>query len=465
MPRFNSKRQVTPQIGFFWHGDQFITQDCSTPCPTPLTCKSSNGCHVRLSNGDIVAHHATALLLGEENGVWAYVEFIPGQEPTQAKYHDSFGRNGTNSFPIAIGPERNIAVKPHSNVGTVVMEPDGFTWALPDNALNVQLLSGKRAIWTEGGVVASNFPITGGGLAVWSARAASDGVILCQRQSDGALVLGGKVIAPPSPNYFYPDVILIGGTYHITWSPNQADTNAQFKNITRAELAALPAEPVVIPPDNPPTEDPEDPLPVFESIRLPDAAQTIVVTLYNKHKALAHGDDDQRRELTSKIAETVRYKLGPEWGWKKASGPPSKDTIAKREGDFLHGFDLFNGATREPNDRPNSMNITGQTFIEVPPINHLGSVVEPPPPPPVDNELEERVLLLEKRINELQQTFGTFVHTTGQAVMMLTEQAGAIAEAVQELQNKPQPRFRAKGKTGRAGFQRHDFDVEVIADK
>ena len=127
-------------------------------------------------------------------------------------------------------------------------------------------------------------------------------------------------------------------------------------------------------------------------MRLPDRVQDITVELYNRNLALAHGDDDQRRQLARMIAEQARYELGPSWGHKRADPgrPPSKDAIAQQQPDGkLFAWDLFNGATREPNADPESIDITGQTFIVVPPVNHLGIApdelpnVSPDEPPTV----------------------------------------------------------------------------------
>ena len=126
-------------------------------------------------------------------------------------------------------------------------------------------------------------------------------------------------------------------------------------------------------------------------MRLPDRVQDITVELYNRHLALAHGDDDQRRQLARMIAEQARYELGPSWGHKRADPgrPPSKDAIAQQQPDGkLFAWDLFNGATREPNADPESIDITGQTFIVVPPVNHLGleAPVDPEPGPTPEPE-------------------------------------------------------------------------------
>lgn len=155
----------------------------------------------------------------------------------------------------------------------------------------------------------------------------------------------------------------------------------------------------------------------FQPIRLPDAIQAIVEALYLRHKDLAHGSEEQRRELTGKIAEQTRFTMGSEYGWKSSSGVPSKDSIAKRVGPVIHAWDLFNGGTREPNDHPMSVDISNQTFIEVQPINHLGSKPADPKEDPTDplpssgpgasidreiRSLWSRLAAAEKRVAELE---------------------------------------------------------------
>jgi hypothetical protein len=236
---------------------------------------------------------------------------------------------------------------------------------------------------------------------------------------------------------------------------------------TFSDIKTLPLVAIDTPqPDEPNNDEPkgEDPVP-FTPIRLPDQAQDIVVALYNRHKDLAHGDDDQRRALTQKIAEQVRFNLGAEWGWKKAGGPPSKDSIAKREGAVIHGFDLFNGATREPNDRPMSVDISAQTFIEVATVNHLGVTSEPNPDPKPDTELVKRLEAAEQAIASLRNDLRNFVNTTAQAVTQINDLALGLAEAVEELKTAPQRRFRIKGTTKKSAFHVHDIDLEAVEIK
>lgn len=125
----------------------------------------------------------------------------------------------------------------------------------------------------------------------------------------------------------------------------------------------------------------------------PSRAQDIVVTLYQQHKDLASGDDDQRRSLTKLMAEQIRFELGPEWGTKSAGTgrPQSKDSIARLTNGHLFGCDWQNGGTKEPFGTISCPELPGQIFIPVDPVNHLTQappvVALPPPvvvgPPPL----------------------------------------------------------------------------------
>jgi hypothetical protein len=88
------------------------------------------------------------------------------------------------------------------------------------------------------------------------------------------------------------------------------------------------------------------------------------VSLANRHPELANGDDDARRELMQKIAETWRARLGPRFGWKSNHGigianskdagaeVPAGDTFTPNKRQRLYIWDLFNGTTRKPHPMP-----------------------------------------------------------------------------------------------------------------
>jgi hypothetical protein len=164
--------------------------------------------------------------------------------------------------------------------------------------------------------------------------------------------------------------------------------------IVQTTLAELHALPVVTPPAPVPVPVPQ-PKPEPVPMRLPDGVQAIVDALYHQFTSLAHGDDDQRRELTKKIVEQVTFQFpGQNYGWKSAHAhglAPSKDSLAKRLVPFpadtpapagaLISWDLFNGSTREPNRLPESSDIPGQYFLPLAGVNHLGTAPVPVPVP------------------------------------------------------------------------------------
>ena len=98
---------------------------------------------------------------------------------------------------------------------------------------------------------------------------------------------------------------------------------------------------------------------------LPARVHQIVVALYTRHTNLAQGTDDQRRQLTRYIIEqTVCEFPGDDYLGKSASPtrPFSKDSIARRVGAHMWGWDWQNGTTRQPNTfpgKPADHDITG----------------------------------------------------------------------------------------------------------
>lgn len=131
----------------------------------------------------------------------------------------------------------------------------------------------------------------------------------------------------------------------------------------------------------------------------PTRVQEIVNDLVARNPDLAHGSDDDRRALTMKMAQQCRYELGSIWGTKSssASSPQSKDVICTRV-PFV-GWDTLNGATREANQYPSEIDLTGQYFIEVTPVDHLG---DDSGPPPEDDEIMQKLDKIEQDITEIK---------------------------------------------------------------
>lgn len=110
-------------------------------------------------------------------------------------------------------------------------------------------------------------------------------------------------------------------------------------------------------------------------MNLPDFAYKNVVDLYNVHRNLALGSDDERRLLTKMIVEQTTFD-DPSGGWghkAEKGGPPSKDTMGNFHGGLI-AWDLFNGSTRAPNPSPLgsfNLNAATQEVRPLAPVDHL----------------------------------------------------------------------------------------------
>jgi hypothetical protein len=117
-------------------------------------------------------------------------------------------------------------------------------------------------------------------------------------------------------------------------------------------------------------------------MKLPARVGEICEALYERNQGLAHSaDDNDRRRLTRMIVEQIVVELpNQSFGCKARSGElaqeyQSKDVIAQRQPDGrLFAWDWQSGTTRRWQD-PDHQDITGQFFIEVAPLNHLGVAV------------------------------------------------------------------------------------------
>ena len=109
-------------------------------------------------------------------------------------------------------------------------------------------------------------------------------------------------------------------------------------------------------------------------------------------------NDEPCRDWTRRVAEQFAFTFpGEGWGHKRADSgrPPSTDVIATRS-PFL-GYDLIlnqGAAAQRLNENPTALNLAGQIYIDVMPVNHIGGTVPVDPPPP-NTDLEARVAKLE----------------------------------------------------------------------
>lgn len=130
---------------------------------------------------------------------------------------------------------------------------------------------------------------------------------------------------------------------------------------------------------------------------LSDAQCSVVRAIDAKFPALNKGTDDQRREFALKVAQQFTFSFpGEGWG-SKAAGPgrpQTKDVVARNRNGALDGWELVDGASRSVkcNDH---LDLAGQLFIPVSPVDYLGSTPPPPPPPPPTGEIEARLKAIE----------------------------------------------------------------------
>ena len=106
----------------------------------------------------------------------------------------------------------------------------------------------------------------------------------------------------------------------------------------------------------------------------PAEAQSWPARVQEIVEALAAGvphsaPDEERRAVTQRIAEQVRYELGPNWGWKRADPgrPLSTDVIATQFPFVGYDWSVPSGIARFPAQ----IDLTGQVFVPVEPRNHL----------------------------------------------------------------------------------------------
>lgn len=343
-------------------------------------------------------------------------------------YRDSTGRTSDRWGLAGVGPDGTVAVVLDRETGRELrlIAPDGrmvdVPGAAPDDQL-VQVLGFGRAIWTTNGhATIDSLGIDGVPLALLTARAywlravlvAGVWWLLYQDEHDRLLChragsTVGKIIT--QGNAFRPDMNPAG---RVVYAINEGELPADIRSLNVFDLpdqdlrpGTVTPPPVQPPP--PPIQPPKEPPVSLRTIPMPPRIPQIVQALYERHRDLAEGDDDQRRQLQILICQQARFELGPEWGSKRAdpSRPPSKDSIACLRDKVLYSADCFNGSTRQP-AVPNVLEeIPGQVFQEVDPLDSLGvgqpPPPPPPPPPPVDAGIEARFKALEARVLALEQ--------------------------------------------------------------
>jgi hypothetical protein len=111
-------------------------------------------------------------------------------------------------------------------------------------------------------------------------------------------------------------------------------------------------------------------------MKYPARVQQIIDELARKNPDLVAGDDEARRRLTMLFAQQARFELGPNWGTKRASPtrPLSADAICTQ--DPFVGWDtqIAGGVIAQ---FPESIDLAGQVFVPVDPVDHLRTSTPP----------------------------------------------------------------------------------------
>lgn len=122
-----------------------------------------------------------------------------------------------------------------------------------------------------------------------------------------------------------------------------------------------------------------------------------------------HGNDDERKIEHTKFCQQVVFETGNRlYGTKRASPtrPLTKDALALKDGNTLHAWDLVTSWGTLNFDSYHD--ITDQVFVEVSPVNHLGSEPIPGPEPgPEPGDVIERLARIEDKLDKLMRHLGT----------------------------------------------------------
>jgi hypothetical protein len=165
-------------------------------------------------------------------------------------------------------------------------------------------------------------------------------------------------------------------------------------------------------------------------------------------------DDETRRATTRKIAEQCRFELGPNWGHKRADAgrPPSADVFCTREPFVGWDWSVPEGIA----NFPDSIDLAGQDFIEVEPVNHLGATPSEPPQEPTD------LTAVWVAINELKKNQVDFLVRYEKDLQEINKSLETLIMRVAELMVEVSRPMKAEGRTGNTAFHTHSVSLDVV---
>lgn len=290
MPRLNDGGAATDGRQVCWYDQvRTISQICE-----------GGVCRLVLSDGTpIVTRGANDLVA---SGMRNWAAFLHGYG-----VYDSYGQRFPDSalgVPTMSAGGWYARKVSYNSYGPWVLQGNDTEIPLTQRDLDygyVHLSGVSDAVWTEGGRLRSNVTVRDPGVPIWW-PVLVEGMLLCQEQARGRLVLDGRVIAPAG-NYFYPDAKLVNGRIVVTWSPNQGDAGPQVRTLTYDELRACPLladDPAIPDPPTPPEPhmDLNDPkyLVAFSTLKaerskLPETITSAQAGALLNAVALAHAGD------------------------------------------------------------------------------------------------------------------------------------------------------------------------------
>jgi hypothetical protein len=220
-----------------------------------------------------------------------------------------------------------------------------------------------------------------------------DGLYVGAFRDDGVILYkAGQTVGwfHPSPNARNLDGKWDGRGVRLVWNRPDGTLEERHQLLTdaRVALAVVPSKPLPIPPVITPEPEPI-------SMKLDPRVRALLIQFAAKFPVPqtpggGEAHEERARQWSIRFCEQVAFSLPDEdYGTKRAdSGRPiSKDTISQQRDGEMVTWDLLVGTgTGEPslNLDPHGEVTTGQVFVPVDAVNHLGGTVpeQPPEQPP-----------------------------------------------------------------------------------
>jgi hypothetical protein len=273
-----------------------------------------------------------------------------------------------------------------------------------------------------------------------------DGLYVGAFRDDGVILYkAGQTVGwfHPSPNARNLDGKWDGRGVRLVWNRPDGTLEERHQLLTdaRVALAVVPSKPLPIPPVITPEPEPI-------SMKLDPRVRALLIQFAAKFPVPqtpggGEAHEERARQWSIRFCEQVAFSLPDEdYGTKRAdSGRPiSKDTISQQRDGEMVTWDLLVGTgTGEPslNLDPHGEVTTGQVFVPVDAVNHLGvTVPEQPPeqpptqPPAAGCNCAAEVAKVRQDITEL----------TDMLLMLPANLAGLVEQIIEEkLSELPAP--------------------------